>query len=200
MGRAVTRIQPSLASPFVHLSGTTAQQDLADAINEREATPVFSSHHENQALEGEEGRRGGARRHMHREDARERLHRMALDCRQFVVLKWVIEIACEGPHTAVLFGVVSCAVLWVLGHWRDDRGQCVASWFNSIVAVKLARAVAAMAVVQRSLLLGPLAALVLGVAAVTWSNRQCSFFYHYLIIFFEMAVMVQSGNFSCVAG
>jgi len=33
---------------------------------------------------------------------------------------------------------------------------------------------------------------------VVMSNQMAAFFYHYVIIFIEMAVLVQLGNFSCV--
>jgi len=95
------RSQPSLASPFVHLSGATAQQDLADAINEPASSSSFPSTHAEQGLEVEDVDRGGARRHVEREDGRHRLRETALACRKFVVLKWALEIISEVSLSAL---------------------------------------------------------------------------------------------------
>eukprot|EP00287_Rhodomonas_sp_CCMP768_P015943 CAMPEP_0196759954 /NCGR_PEP_ID=MMETSP1091-20130531/104966_1 /TAXON_ID=302021 /ORGANISM="Rhodomonas sp., Strain CCMP768" /LENGTH=171 /DNA_ID=CAMNT_0042108819 /DNA_START=105 /DNA_END=617 /DNA_ORIENTATION=+ len=171
MGRAVTRIQPSFSSSFVHLSGAAAQHDLADAINEPEEAAPFAAHQpdaerETHGLEGDDDR-GRLHRNFHGEAARARLMAMALECRQFVVLKWSLEVAFEGYATAIAFALAAVAVVHCLGRWKDDKGSTLGSWFNSFVVLRLARAIIGLIFLQHSLL-GHLLSLAPAFGVVVW--------------------------------
>jgi len=144
-------LQPSLASPLVHLSGGSAQQELSAAAEER-ARLLDSDEDEDDVVgpddelqeSGEFEQEAGpaARRMNNREEGRARLYDAVMICRQFVVLKWLLQILSEGGPTGVWCILTCLALMIMLGSFQDDRGNSVGTWFNSLVAWKIARALA----------------------------------------------------------
>uniref|UniRef100_A0A7S0M680 Uncharacterized protein n=1 Tax=Cryptomonas curvata TaxID=233186 RepID=A0A7S0M680_9CRYP len=207
--------QPSLNNPLVHLSGATAQQELSEAMNEFPARSPAQrdrvryaevvEHEINQDAENVRGRLRQQARNRRRFDrqrllnANIRLYSGLLACREIIVCKWCVEALQEqGILGAAAELGVWCAVyfLFNLGGFRDDRGESSGSWFNAALSVRLAR------FVVTTMLGGSTRAFALATAVAAWavvrSNAASSFLHHFVVVFFQIVVLVQSGNFSCI--
>jgi len=129
---------------------------------------------------------------------RARLLEAVFYCRQYVLMKWFIEALSIGSlsESILLFMLVAAASV-ILSVWPDESGTSLYSWFNSALAVKIFRCLSHLN--EESRILMTVCLFLVSVCSVVLMNQRFSFVFNYIVVFIEMAVLVQAGNFSCIS-
>ncbi|EKX43013.1 hypothetical protein GUITHDRAFT_163998, partial [Guillardia theta CCMP2712] len=203
--------QPRLDNPLLQLSGAAAQQELSEAASERirsssrhrrtwsseldlltelmanETTANESS--QDSSFQAEEPRNRPAAR-----PPRARLLEAVFYCRQYVLMKWLIEALSIGSLSESLFLVLlSVAASVMLSVWPDETGSSLSSWFNSALVVKIFRCLSHVNEEGRTVM--TVCLFLFSICSVVLMNQKFSFVFNYIVVFIEMAVLVQAGNF-----
>ena len=151
--------------------------------------PLWLGHHE-----GQDGVRGARMR----ERARERLAGMVMVCRDLVVTKWCVEAAAGRWLAAAEFALLAVVAKLALSSAAaaDNRQRILDTWFNAMASAKLAVCLAVHFL--DSSVSAFILSLVAGLLLVAFMNQANASLFHFVVVFFELTVLVQSGNFANV--
>mmetsp|Transcript_55527 Transcript_55527/g.146441 ORF Transcript_55527/g.146441 Transcript_55527/m.146441 type:complete len:123 (-) Transcript_55527:547-915(-) len=114
----------------------------------------------------------------------------------FFVLCSVTLSNLQGFGGAAIDLLICLVIFCFLYYDQSNEDNWFGDWFNAALSTRIGR------FVSSSFLSGSPLALVVSVAmawlCVAWSNAKNRYFHYFTVVFFEIVVLVQSGNFSCV--